>query len=75
MDKKVLYALIGGATLIGAAVAYHMVSRSTGDGDDEDNLDEDLNQLGPLEIEQDSGMVKFEYFLKILQICSFYGKN
>jgi len=38
MDKKVLYALIGGVTLVGVAVAFHLMSKST----EEDTLDADL---------------------------------
>ena len=72
MDKKVLYALIGGVAVVGAAVAYHMASKSAEEADD--GIDEDLEQLGPPEMEG-NGMLKFEYFLKIFQICSFYGKN
>lgn len=72
MDKKVLYALIGGVAVVGAAVAYHMASKSAEEADD--GIDEDLEQLGPPEMEA-NGMLKFEYFLKIFQICSFYGKN
>jgi hypothetical protein len=72
MDKKVLYALIGGVAVVGAAVAYHLASRSAEEADD--GIDDDLAQLGPPEMEP-NGMLKFEYFLKIFQICSFYGKN
>ena len=40
MDKKVLYALIGGVAIVGAAVAYHMASKSTEEADDiEDDID------------------------------------
>lgn len=72
MDKKVLYALIGGAAVVGAAVAYHLASKSAEEADD--GIDEDLEQLGPPEMEA-NGMLKFEYFLKIFQICSYYGKT
>lgn len=78
MDKKVMYALIGGVALIGAAIAYKLVSGSD-DGKVEENvpgeeeLDDDLEQIGDLETEQ--GHIKFEQFLKIFQICSFYGKT
>ena len=70
MDKRVLYALLGGAALVGAAVAFHMIKT----GDPEDGINDDLEALGPLEVEEGTGMMKFEYFLKIFQICSFYGK-
>lgn len=71
MDKKVLYALIGGVAVVGAAVAYHLASKSTEEAED---MDDDLAQLGQPEYEP-NGMLKFEYFLKIFQICSFYGKT
>jgi len=71
MDKKVLYLLLGGAAIVGAAVAFHMIKSSDGD----DGLDEDLEKLGPIELEEGTGMMKFDYFLKIFQICSFYGKT
>lgn len=69
MDKKVLYALIGGVAVVGAAIAYHMASKST----EEVDMDDDLAELGQPEYEP-NGMLKFEYFLKMFQICSFYGK-
>ena len=34
MDKKVLYALIGGVAVVGAAVAYHLASKSAEEADD-----------------------------------------
>jgi hypothetical protein len=71
MDKKVLYALIGGVAVVGAAVAYHLASKAS---EEADNIDEDLEQLGPPEYEK-NGHLKFDYFLKIFQICSFYGKT
>lgn len=67
-----MYALIGGVAVVGAAVAYHLASKSAEEADD--GIDDDLEQLGPPEMEG-NGMLKFEYFLKIFQICSFYGKN
>lgn len=70
MNKKVLYALLGGAAVVGAAVAFHFLSSKEAG----DTLGDDLEQLGPVEREE-NGMLKFEYFLKIFQICSFYGKN
>jgi len=47
MDKKVMYALIGGAAIIGAAVAFHLISAKTEEADD-DQLDGDLKELGEL---------------------------
>lgn len=72
MDKKVLYALIGGVAVVGAAVAYHLASKSAEEADD--GIDEDLDQLGEPQYEP-NGMLRFDYFLKVFQICSFYGKN
>jgi acid phosphatase class B len=57
--------------IIGASVAYHMFSSKT-EADDE--LDHDLEQLGPLEMDP-SGSVRFDYYLKILQISMYYGKK
>ena len=42
MDKKVIYALIGGVALIGAAIAYSM-SKEKGEGD---QYEDALDQLG-----------------------------
>ena len=70
MDKKVMYALIGGAAFVGAAVAYHFMSATEADP----GLDEDLEQLGALELDG-QGRIEFKQYLKIFQICSFYGKN
>ena len=72
MDKKVMYALIGGAAVVGASVAYYLASKSVEDSND--GIDHDLDQLGPVQMDA-NGMLNFEYFLKIFQICSFYGKN
>jgi len=72
VDKKVMYALIGGVAVVGAAIAFHFMSK---EGDSADSgLDDDLDQLGPLELDE-NGRIKFEQFLKIFQICSFYGKT
>lgn len=72
MDKNIKYALIGGAALVGAAVAYHLFNTSKEEADD--GLDEDLEQLGPLELDA-MGRIEFRQFLKIFQICSYYGKT
>jgi hypothetical protein len=61
MDKKVMYALIGGVAVVGAAVAFHILSRSS-EADEE--LDGDLEQLGPLELDT-NGTIEFKQFLKI----------
>jgi multisubunit Na+/H+ antiporter MnhB subunit len=72
MDKRVMYALLGGTlTLIGASVAYHFFS-SKSEADEE--LENDLEQLGPLELDE-SGLIKFSYYLKILQVSMYYGKK
>ena len=72
MDKKVMYALIGGVAVLGAAVAYHLANRQSEEV--EDDIEDDLAQLGEPQYEP-SGMLKFEYFLDIFKICSFYGKS
>jgi hypothetical protein len=49
MDKKVMYALLGGVAIIGAAVAFHMAS---GKGDEvEEQLDSDLEKIGTLKLD------------------------
>ena len=45
MDKKVLYALLGGMAVIGAAVALNAFSKATVD-EDEETLDQDLEDIG-----------------------------
>jgi len=72
MDKKVLYALLGGAAVVGAAIVYFAANKEK--VEDEGDMEDDLANLGEPQFEA-SGMLKFEYFLKIFQICSFYGKN
>jgi hypothetical protein len=59
MDKKVLYALLGGAAVAVAAIAYSMSK-----GSDEATTDDIVDQLGPVE-RDDNGMLTFDYFLKI----------
>jgi len=49
MDKKVMYALIGGVAVIGAAVAFHMLGKADSEGD---AMDEDLNQIGALDLDE-----------------------
>lgn len=68
-----MYALIGGAAVVGAAVAFHYAQKNS-EGSTDEGLDNDLEQLGALEKDGED-YIKFEYFLKIFQICSFYGKN
>jgi hypothetical protein len=36
-------------------------------------MGDDLEKLGDVEMED--GYIKFEQFLKIFEICSFYGKT
>lgn len=71
MDKKVMYALIGGAAVIGAAVAFHFMGKADSESD---SMDADLDQIGALDLDEE-GRIKFEQFLKIFQVCSFYGKT
>ena len=62
MRKDVMYALIGGAAVIGAAVAYHYAGQKQ--EADQDTLDNDLEELMDVQ-KDDNGVLKFEYFLKI----------
>mgnify|MGYP006104726993 CR=1 FL=1 len=73
MEKKTMYALIGGVAVLGAAIAYYSANKGKVE-DEEADMEDDLAELGEPQFEP-SGMLKFEYFLKIFQICSFYGKN
>lgn len=71
MDKKVLYALLGGAAVAVAAIVYSMSK----DGEsDEPTADDIIEQLGPVKRDA-NGMLEFDYFLKIFQICTVYGKT
>jgi hypothetical protein len=49
MDKKVMYALIGGASIIGVAVAFHLLNKNAEEADE--TLDNDLEKVGPLELD------------------------
>jgi len=72
MDKRVMYALMGGVAVVGAAVAYSVYA---GKAEQEtDTIEDDLAAVGEPQYEA-NGMLKFEYFLQIFHICSFYGKN
>ena len=44
MDKKVLYALIGGVAVVGAAVAYYAANKEK--VEDEGDMEDDLAELG-----------------------------
>lgn len=57
MDKKVMYALIGGMAVIGAAIALNAFSKAPVD-EDEETLDQDLEDIG--EVENEHGHMKFE---------------
>ena len=66
-DKKVLYALIGGATLlVGAALLAHMSAGQV----EESPIDDDLDKLGPLKREEDGRYLDFEYFIKVFELST-----
>ena len=44
-----MYALIGGASLVGLAVAFHLMSKNAEEADE--TLDNDLEKVGPLELD------------------------
>jgi len=69
-DKKLLYALIGGATLlVGAAIISHMSGQV-----EESPIDQDLENLGPLRREEDGRYLDFEYFIKVFELSTMYAK-
>ena len=69
-DKKVLYALIGGAALlVGAAIISHMSSES-----EPSPIDDDLDKLGPLKREENGQYLDFEYFIKVFELSTTYAK-
>jgi hypothetical protein len=53
LEKRVLYALLGGVAIVGALIAYKMSSSedAKADGPGEDELDNDLEDIGDLETE------------------------
>ena len=73
LDKKVLYALLGGVAIVGAAIAYNSL-KGQSEGV-EDQIEQELEKMGPIDREDATGMVKFDQFLKILQICTAFGKS
>ena len=54
-----MYALIGGAAIVGAALAFHYASQKATSEDDEQGIDNDLEELGPIQ-KDDQGFIKFE---------------
>jgi hypothetical protein len=78
-NKNLKYGVIAGAALVGAAAVWYLLNGKSSDAattegvNHEDAMDEDLEQIGEIEIED--GHIKFEQFLKIFEICSFYGKT
>merc|ERR1712086_608597 len=69
-DKKLHYALIGGATLlVGAAIISHMSGQV-----EESPIDQDLENLGPLRREEDGRYLDFEYFIKVFELSTMYAK-
>jgi len=70
-DKKVMYALIGGATLlVGAALIAHMSSAAV----EENPIDDDLDKLGPLKREEDGRYLDFDYFINVFELSTKYAK-
>ena len=65
-DKRVVYALVGGAVaIVGAAVAYTIYSSKAEQVvTEEESIENELEELGEPAYEA-NGMLKFEYFLKI----------
>lgn len=43
-NKKLVYGLLGGAALVGAAIAFYYLNKETS----EDTLEDDLDQIGEL---------------------------
>ena len=78
-NKNVKYGMIAGAAIVGAAAVWYLFNGKSADTatdtapSNEDAMDEDLEAIGEIEIED--GHIKFEQFLKIFEICSFYGKT
>ena len=74
MDKKIIYALIGGAAVAATAVALRFLTLKS----KEDNIDEicyrKIQELLPLERDH-LGYISFSKFLEIFEICSVYGKS
>ena len=73
MDKYTKYALIGGAAIIGAAIAYHYSQKAVSGGE-EDTLDEDLELIGEVQREG-NGALAFVTLKKVMMISVFYGKK
>ena len=78
-NKNLKYGVIAGAAIVGAAAIWYLMNgkssdaATSGEVDHEDAMDQDLEAIGEIEIED--GHIKFEQFLKIFEICSFYGKT
>jgi len=73
MEKSTKYALIGAGAVVAAAVAFYLLSDKE-DAEADDNLNEDLKELGELQLD-DRGNIEFQQFLQIFKICAFYGKT
>jgi len=75
MDKNVKYLLLGAGALVLGAVAIHFMTKES---DDEETVDDVLQRKIQelLPVEKDAmGMISFEKFLKIFEICAVYGKS
>jgi len=75
-DKKVMYALIGGAAvLIGAAIYYSMNKDKASSPRKSNPLDDELAKLGPAKYESNGMHIEFDYFIKMYEISQTYAKK
>ena len=72
-NKNLLYAALGGAALIGAALAFHFMSQSEG-AQSSDALIEEIAALGEPKRDQ-NGLLSFHYYKELFLIVNKYVKE
>jgi hypothetical protein len=71
-DKKVIYAVAGGAAFVGAAVLFYLYSSNKGEVT-VDLCMEEIEALGPKQMTP-QGILAFEYYKNIFAIISKHAK-
>lgn len=74
-NNKLWYILAGAAALVGAAVAYHFITQSSDEGNEElkEELQADLNAIK--EVRKENGIIKLEDFVTIFKTVTKHAKK
>jgi len=80
-DRTTLWVIVGGAVaLIGAAVAYHFISNSSGEADEQEEelkneLKKDLEAAKEIKKDHTTGIIKLVDFITLFKIVTRHAKR